>query len=220
MSKVVSIIKKTTREEYAACKQGAFEHIVDYKQRFDARLDAFKVSGNTEPPKEDVAMDFMYGLDNGRYAEFKAEIVNDLQKGTLTTQIDDLNKMYILASRRVVVKTGDKITGGASFATVDTKTAKQQPKDGKTKEQKQAEKLAKMKCFSCGKFGHPAKSSPKKVLQDDKEEDEPPMAGMMIACCATSNAKRLHEYFEVCLDNGSQVNIVDSRLLTNLRTAR
>jgi hypothetical protein len=178
------------------------------------------VSGNTEPPKEDVAMDFMYGLDNGRYAEFKAEIVNDLQKGTLTTQIDDLNKMYILASRRVVVKTGDKITGGASFATVDTKTAKQQPKDGKTKEQKQAEKLAKMKCFSCGEFGHPAKSCPKKVLQDDKEEDEPPMAGMMIACCATSNAKRLHEYFEVCLDNGSQVNIVDSRLLTNLRTAR
>ena len=125
MSKVVSIIKKTTREEYAACKQGAFEHIVDYKQRFDARLDAFKVSGNTEPPKEDVAMDFMYGLDNGRYAEFKAEIVNDLQKGTLTTQIDDLNKMYILASRRVVVKTGDKITGGATFATVDSKMAKQ-----------------------------------------------------------------------------------------------
>jgi hypothetical protein len=77
-----------------------------------------------------------------------------------------------------------------------------------------------MKCFNCGEFGHPAKTCPKKALQVDEEEDEPPMAGMMIACCATSNAKRLHEYFEVCLDNGSQVNIVDSRLLTNLRTAR
>jgi len=181
---------------------------------------ANKVRLNTEPPKEDVAMDFMYGLDNGRYAEFKAEIVNDLQKGTLTTQIDDLNKMYILAGRRVVVKTGDKITGGATFSTVDTKMAKPQPKDGKTKEQKKAEKLAKMKCFNCGEFGHPAKTYPKKQLQGDKEEDEPPMAGMTIACCATSNAKRLHEHYEVCLDNGSQVNIVDSRLLTNLRTAR
>jgi hypothetical protein len=143
-SKVASIIKKTAREEYAACKQGPFEHIVDYKKRFDARLDAFTVSGNTAPPK-DVAVDFMYGLDNARYAELKAEIVNDLQKGTLTTQIDDLNKMYILASRCVVVKTGDKLMGGATFAMVDTKIAKKQPKntkDGKTKEQKQAEKLA------------------------------------------------------------------------------
>jgi hypothetical protein len=30
-SKVASVIKKTAREEYAACKQGMYEHIVDYK---------------------------------------------------------------------------------------------------------------------------------------------------------------------------------------------
>jgi hypothetical protein len=39
-------------------------------------------------------------------------------------------------------------------------------------------------------------------------------------CCVTSNKKRLHEFYEICIDNGSQVNIVDSRLLTNLRTER
>jgi hypothetical protein len=44
------------------------------------------------------------------------------------------------------------------------------------------------------------------------------MAGMTMACCATSAGKRLHEHFEICLDNGSQVNIIDARLLTNLRT--
>ena len=43
-SKVASVIKKTAREEYTACKQGTFEHIVDYKRRFDARLDALTVS--------------------------------------------------------------------------------------------------------------------------------------------------------------------------------
>jgi hypothetical protein len=64
LTKVAAIIKKTAREEYAACKQGPFEHIVDYKRKFDARLDALTVSGNTAPSKEDVAMDFMYGLDN------------------------------------------------------------------------------------------------------------------------------------------------------------
>jgi len=193
-SKVASVIKKTAREEYAACKQGAFEHIVDYKRKFDAR-----------------------------YADFKAEIVNDMQKGTLTTQIDDLNKMYILASRRVVVKIGDKSAGGATFTTVDNNMAKKLPKDdkAKTKEQKYAEHLAKMKCFNCGEKGHPAKSCPKKAKKEDEEEedDEPPMAGMTVACCVTSRYKCLHDYFKVCLDNGSQVSIVDSRLLINLRTA-
>jgi len=159
-SKVTSVIKKTAREEYAACKQGSFEHIVDYKRRFDARLDALTVSGNAVPPPEDVAMDFMYGLDNSRYAEFKAEIVNDLQKGTLTTQISDLNKMFILASRRVVVKLRKDLPGGATFATVDTqysnktnktKTTPDAPDDktkggGKTKEEKKATWLAKRKC--------------------------------------------------------------------------
>jgi len=128
-SKVTSVIKKTAREEYAACKQGSFEHIVDYKRRFDARLDALTVSGNAVPPPEDVAMDFMYGLDNSRYAEFKAEIVNDLQKGTLTTQISDLNKMFILASRRVVVKLRKDLPGGATFATVDTQYSNKKKQD-------------------------------------------------------------------------------------------
>jgi hypothetical protein len=69
-SEVASVIKKTAREEYSACRQGAFEHIVDYKRKFDARLDALTVSGNAVPPDEDIAMDFMYGLDN------KTRIVN------------------------------------------------------------------------------------------------------------------------------------------------
>jgi hypothetical protein len=159
-SKVASIIKKTVREEYAACKQGPYEHIVDFKRKFDARLDAFIVSGNIAQPKAAVAMDFMYGLDNARWAGFKAEIVNDLTKGTLSTQVDDLNKVHILPSHRVVVKTGKEIPGGATFTTVDGKISKKQPKDGKTKEQKQAECLAKMKCFNCSEKGHPAKSCP------------------------------------------------------------
>ena len=103
-SKVATVIKKTAREEYAACKQGPYENIVDFKRRFDARLDALKASGNEEPDPADIAMDFLYALDNTRYGEFKAEVVNDMQKG-LSINLDDLNKMYVLASRRVVVRT-------------------------------------------------------------------------------------------------------------------
>jgi hypothetical protein len=231
-SKVASVIKKTAREEYSACRQGAFEHIVDYKRKFDARLDALTVSGNAVPPGEDIAMDFMYGLDNNRYAEFKAEIVNDLQKGTLTTQIADLNKMYILASRRVVVKDSKTSPGGATFATLDgqRRLGKNQknPNDesasseGKNKmaEQRYQEKLAKMKCYNCGEKGHVAKNCPH-LSKSDGEEEEPPLAGLTLACCAAgpTDKNRLFAFYEVCLDSGSQINIVDPRLLNNLRTS-
>jgi hypothetical protein len=237
-SKVASVIKKTAREEYAACKQGNFKHIVDYKRRFDARLDALTVSGNAVPPPEDVAMDFMYGLDNSRYAEFKAEIVNDLQKGTLTTQISDLNKMYILASRRVVVKSGKDLPGGATFATVDTqysnktnktKTTPDAPDDktkggGKTKEEKKATWLAKRKCYNCGEPGHISPNCPELQQEGESSGDdlEPPLAGMTLdavqmCCAAATNTGNLYEFYEVCLDSGSQVNIVDPRLLTGIR---
>jgi len=40
----------------------------------------------------------------------------------------------------------------------------------------------------------------------------------MQLCCKTAETK-LHKDYEVCLDSGSHVNIVNSRLLTNLRTS-
>jgi hypothetical protein len=85
-----------------------------------------------------------------------------------------------------------------------------------TKEEKLAKSLARMKCFNCGGKGHPAKACPHK----EKEAEESPMAGMAYSrCFATKAGGRLHEYYEVCLVNGSQVNIIDPRLLANLRTS-
>jgi hypothetical protein len=105
MSKVAAVMKKTAQEEYAACKQGPFKHIMDYKKRFDAKLDTLTVIGNAAASDADIEMDFMYGLDNTRYAEFKVEVVNDMQKGSSVT-LDDLNKMYVVASRQVIIKAG------------------------------------------------------------------------------------------------------------------
>jgi hypothetical protein len=58
-------------------------------------------------------MDFMYGLDNSRYAKFKVEIVNDIQKEVMS-QPEDLNTMYLLVSRRVVVRSNQQNGGGAT----------------------------------------------------------------------------------------------------------
>jgi hypothetical protein len=63
-SKVAAAVKKSAREEYYACKQGVYELIVDYKRRLDATLETYIPGGSTTIPEEDIAMDFMYGLDN------------------------------------------------------------------------------------------------------------------------------------------------------------
>jgi hypothetical protein len=79
------------QEEYSVHKQGPFEHIMDYKRRLDARLDALTASSSTSPLPADVSMDFLYGLENTPYAEFKAEVVNDMQKGT-SAKLDDFEQ--------------------------------------------------------------------------------------------------------------------------------
>jgi len=139
MSKVTVVIKKTVREEYSECKQGMLENIFNYKKCFDARLDALTTSGNTPPANASNASnakDFMYGLDNSRYSEFKAEIINDMQKGT-TLNLDDINKMHILTSRRVVIKASKDGGGGATFATIDKSQGQEQHTNKKESENNQ-----------------------------------------------------------------------------------
>ena len=53
----------------------------------------------------DIAMDFFHGLDNARYASFKAEIINGLTAGSIA-QPKDLNAMYLLAKQWL--KMGEK----------------------------------------------------------------------------------------------------------------
>jgi hypothetical protein len=76
---------------------------------------------------------------------------------------------------------------------------------------KAAAELAKLKCFNWGEKGCPAKT----CLHKEKQEQSG-MCSMMVGTCCNTHA-RLHKVYEVCLDNGSQVSIVNLRLLIILR---
>jgi len=125
------------------------------------------------------------------------------------------------------MQTGKENTGGATCATVKEgfpKKGNRKKEDGqgneKTKAQREAEKLAKIKCFNCNEKGHMAKSCLHKLKEGvEAGEPEPLMAGTTLACeCYATTTQRIHQWYKGCLDDGSQVNIVDPRLLTNLRT--
>jgi hypothetical protein len=107
--------KALSRRIYKSMKQGAMETIAEYKARFTQSLEAYKESGNVEMPEDDIAMDFQMGLDNARYAKFKADLENDRTKGIDGPQT--LTDMYHRASDFVVVRSNWKPTGGAAFAT-------------------------------------------------------------------------------------------------------
>jgi len=112
-----------------------------------------------------------------------------------------------------------KDTGGVTFATLDGEHKKKGSEKHGYAAEKLSAKLKKMKCFNCGEKGHIAKNCPHNEDKDESE-NETPMAGMALqGYRMTVPGSRLHEFYEVCIDKRSQVNIVDSWLLKNICTS-
>ncbi len=105
-------------------RQGPYESIILYKERFNNVLKAYVNQGNPKMGDEDVAMDFFCGLDNARYAGFKTEILNRLTAKSIT-QPANLNAMYLLANQWVKPVTRGNAAGFVSaFHTTLDKTEK------------------------------------------------------------------------------------------------
>jgi hypothetical protein len=103
-----------TRQAYKSAMQGPYEDQVEYKHRFTYLLEAAKAAGNVEIPAADVAMDYLHGLDNGRFAKFKVDLDNDISKGVAPPQT--LSAMFQRAASYKVVSTS-RSGRGAVFAT-------------------------------------------------------------------------------------------------------
>jgi hypothetical protein len=118
-SKVEGVVKRKAWEEYAMCKQGAFEDIRDYKVKFDNKYESYVAHGNPEKSEEDRAMDFLEGLDKSRYGEFVVEIINDIAKGAMKPP-KTVNEVFNLANSRLVVKKSGGMNIGASYTTIES----------------------------------------------------------------------------------------------------
>ena len=169
--------KRKSREEYSRMRQQSSETITQFKERFLQSLDAMKACGQDRPSDEDQAADFVNKLDNGRYAKFKTDLINNNTLGVGVFP-QTLIEAFTLASRYVVAinsrNTQYTQSNEAVFVS-QTKQPAQQRQTAQSKkstekkpnnpnsnisEKKQEKKnpaggkKAKGACHLCGKSGH------------------------------------------------------------------
>jgi hypothetical protein len=78
LSKIPEVLKRAARKEYQACRQGGYESLITYRERFDAAAKSYKDQKNADMSDLDIAMDFFDGLDPARYSQFKTDIQNGI----------------------------------------------------------------------------------------------------------------------------------------------
>jgi hypothetical protein len=189
VSNVTAVQELTARKAYQNIKQGAYETLAQYSERFREVYKGYKETGTTENPvntsESEQAMDFFHGLDPGRYGAFKTSMINGLS----TTAFDPpttVNDIYRVAA--TWVKPTSRIEGGTavSFVTIEEVAKQQAKKNNKekakqeakkaaaaaaeqgTSQQKQTKDLSHIQCFRCKEFGHYSTSPdcPKKQKQE------------------------------------------------------
>jgi hypothetical protein len=236
-SEVGQIVKLSARKLYKTMRQGGFESIISYKERFDSALAAYKDQGNPKMADKDIALDFFSGLDNARYSNFKADFLNGLTSQSIKAP-KDLNAIYVLASQWVKPK-GVGGGTGTTFATTLDKVKRprkdtKHKKNGKDKKvggvndnQKKGDGTPKkpVKCFNC-EGDHYIRDCPElKRNKADNADDANMAATTFEATTFVTYQVNAVSYSgfkptEVLLDNQANITVMKPGMLCHIKPAK
>ena len=86
ISSVHEVIELSARKAYHSLRQGAFETLVQYSDRFQATYSAYKENCPTiDISEKEQAMDFFHGLYSNRFGAFKANMMNGWASKAIAT---------------------------------------------------------------------------------------------------------------------------------------
>lgn len=165
--------RQAARSRFQNCRQySKDESISEFKRRFDDAVIMLKATGATEPTAQELATEFTYKLDRGKYAKYWAQLENLVTMGAATFPTT-LAEAYNKATRFVVVSERDgKVRSSESV--FNTHTASNTIKEAKPKKQEKKEK---------SDTPHPNKQKNKKQKHDHQHTK---------ACLATDKVLLCH----------------------------
>jgi hypothetical protein len=184
VSNVSQVKELTARKAYQQIKQGPFESLAQFSERFRETYRSYKNTLTATNPvnieEKEQAMDFFHALDAGRYGAFKTSMLNGWAAGAFDPP-DTVNKIYRTAG--TWVKPVPRGEGGTavSYVTIEegAKQAAAKKKQEQQRKQKQQQAAAaaaesettedadkkpppkdrsNYRCWSCNEFGHLANS--------------------------------------------------------------
>jgi hypothetical protein len=164
VSDVGEIKELAARKAYTGIKQGAFETLAQYSERFHETYKGYKNTGTVEAPivvaPKIQALDFFHGLDPGRYGAFKTNMLNGWNLRSIALP-ETPNEIYRIAGSWV--KPVSRIEGhmAAMYMTVEEEEEafvmmleQETPSKNKRQGKKPQKDLSHIKCFACNRMGH------------------------------------------------------------------
>jgi hypothetical protein len=139
VSNVMAVKELAARKAYQSIKQGSFESLAQYSERFRDTYRGYKATGTAskpiDVPEEEQALDFFHGLDPSRYATFKTSMMNGWATQAFKPPVT-VNEIHRIAG--TWVKPSTKPDGGtaATYVTIEENARRK----GKQKEKNKAEK--------------------------------------------------------------------------------
>jgi hypothetical protein len=230
VSDVGEIKELAARKAYTGIKQGAFETLAQYTERFHETYKGYKNTGTVEAPivvaPKIQALDFFHGLDPGRYGAFKTNMLNGWNLRSIALP-ETPNEIYRIAGSWV--KPVSRIEGhmAAMYMTVEEEEEafvmmleQETPSKNKRQGKKPQKDLSHIKCFACNRMGHYANKCPNKKALEEEDEDEAEVHGTwheeQEAAMYMTTVSWADEEETVCRDCPKAVHATEGLLLTEV----